>query len=87
MRDFNVMVKRGMWQAQVSLWAEGPLFKHRLIDFANVGQARYGHEEVRLFGSRTGLLVSRADGQLAFAAIKRGRQIHYGGVKKRECLS
>ena len=45
-RDFNVMVKRGMWQAQVNVWTEAATVQVQAgLILQTVGQARCEHEE------------------------------------------
>ena len=45
-RDFNVMTKRGVWQAQVEVWtAEGGIHAEAGLLLQTRGQARCEHEE------------------------------------------
>ena len=45
-RDFNVMTKRGVWQAQVEVWtAEGGIHAEAGLLLQTKGQARCEHEE------------------------------------------
>ena len=45
-RDFNVMTKRGVWQAQVEVWtAEGGIHAEAGLILQTKGQARCEHEE------------------------------------------
>ena len=45
-RDFNVMTKRGMWQAQVNVWTEAATVQVQAgLILQTVGQARCEHEE------------------------------------------
>ena len=45
-RDFNVMTKRGMWQAQVEVWTEAASIQAQAgLVLQTVGQARCEHEE------------------------------------------
>ena len=45
-RDFNVMTKRGVWQAQVEVWtAEGRIHAEAGLLLQTKGQARCEHEE------------------------------------------
>ena len=45
-RDFNVMVKRGMWQAQVNVWTEAVSVEAQAgLILQTIGPARCEHEE------------------------------------------
>ena len=45
-RDFNVMTKRGVWQAQVNVWTEAATVQPQAgLILQTVGQARCEHEE------------------------------------------
>ena len=46
MRDFNVMTKRGVWQAQVNVWAEAATVQAQAgLILQTIGQARCEHGE------------------------------------------